>query len=97
MPDLQVVPGLATGWTLPEPNVWEFTVRDDVVFHDGAAFDAQVAVDNIDYHATFEGNPNAGTWGTFVEARVVDDVTFQVEFAQPVHRSSRWRCRRSRE
>ena len=82
--DLQVVPGLATAWTRPEPNIWEFTVRDDVVFHDGAAFGAQVAVDNIDYHATFEGNPNAGTWATFVEARVVDDVTFQVEFAQPV-------------
>ena len=80
---LQVVPGLATGWTLPEPNVWEFTLRDDVVFHDGAVFDAQVAVDNIDYHANFDGNPNAGTWGTFVEARVVDDVTFQVEFTQP--------------
>ncbi len=82
--DLQVVPGLATAWTRPEPNIWEFTVRDDVVFHDGAAFDAQVAVDNIGYHATFEGNPNAGTWATLVEARVVDDVTFQVEFAQPV-------------
>ena len=82
--DLQVVPGLATAWTRPEPNIWEFTVRDDVVFHDGAAFNAQVAVDNIDYHATFEGNPNAGAWGTLVEARVVDATTFQVEFAQPV-------------
>jgi peptide/nickel transport system substrate-binding protein len=40
--DLQVMPGLATAWTRPEPNIWEFTVRDDVVFHDGAAFDAFV-------------------------------------------------------
>lgn len=80
---LEVVPGLATAWTRPEPNVWEFTVRDDVVFHDGAAFDAQVAVDNINYHAAFQGNPNAQVWSTLVEARVVDDVTFQVEFERP--------------
>lgn len=81
---LQVVPGLATAWTLAEPNVWEFTVRNDVIFHDGAAFDAQVAVDNISYHASFEGNPNANIWSTLIEARVVDDFTFQVEFERPV-------------
>jgi len=44
---LSVVPGLATSWTRPHPNTWEFTVRDDVQFHDGTPFDAQVAVDNI--------------------------------------------------
>ena len=81
--DLQVLPGLATSWTRPDANTWEFTVRDDVVFHDGTAFDAQVAVDNIAYHSSFEGNPNAGAWAGLVEARVVDAETFQVEFAQP--------------
>ena len=60
---LSVVPGLATAWTRPNPNTWEFTVRDDVQFHDGTPFDAQVAVDNIVYHTSFEGNPNAGAWG----------------------------------
>ena len=40
--DLRVLPGLATSWTRPDANTWEFTVRDDVVFHDGTAFDAQV-------------------------------------------------------
>ena len=65
---LSVVPGLATSWTRPNPNTWEFTVRDDVQFHDGTPFDAQVAVDNIVYHTSFEGNPNAGAWGGFVEA-----------------------------
>lgn len=81
--DLQVLPGLATSWTRPDANTWEFTVRDDVVFHDGTGFDAQVAVDNIAYHSSFEGNPNAGAWAGLVEARVVDAETFQVEFAQP--------------
>jgi len=81
--DLSLAPSLATSWTQPSPNVWQFTVRDDVVFHDGSAFNAQVAVDNMNYHATFEGNPNAATWAAFVEARVVDDTTFEVEFANP--------------
>lgn len=80
---LAVVPGLATAWTRPEPNTWEFTVRDDVRFHDGTPFDAQAAVDNIVYHSSFEGNPNAGAWAGFVEARVIDATTFQVEFAEP--------------
>jgi peptide/nickel transport system substrate-binding protein len=81
--DLTVVPALATGWTRPDDVTWEFTLRDDVVFHDGAAFNAQVAVDNFNYHASFQGNPNAATWSNMVEARVVDDTTFQVEFASP--------------
>lgn len=81
--DLTLVPALATSWTRPDDVTWEFTVRDDVVFHDGAAFNAQVAVDNINYHANFEGNPNSATWGSLVEARVIDDTTFQVEFSGP--------------
>ncbi len=81
--DLSLAPSLATSWTQPSPNVWQFTIRDDVSFHDGAAFDAQVAVDNMNYHASFEGNPNAATWANLVEARVVDDTTFEVEFTQP--------------
>ena len=80
---LAVVEGLATSWTRPEPTIWEFTVRDDVEFHDGTPFDAQVAVDNIVYHSSFEGNPNAGAWAGLVEARVIDATTFQVEFAEP--------------
>ena len=81
--DLQVLPGLATSWTRPDANTWEFTVRDDVAFHDGTAFDAQVAVDNISYHSNYRGNPNAFAWVGLVEARVVDATTFQVEFANP--------------
>ena len=81
--DFTLAPSLATAWTQISPNVWQFEVRDDVVFHDGAAFNAQVAVDNINYHAAFEGNPNAATWAAFSEARVIDDVTFEVEFVNP--------------
>lgn len=81
--DFSLAPSLATSWEQTSPTIWKFTVRDDVVFHDGAAFNAQVAVDNVNYHAAFEGNPNAATWAALVEARVLDDATFEVEFANP--------------
>lgn len=82
--DLSLVPGLATSWNRVDPETWEFTVRTDVVFHDGTPFDARAAVDNIEYHASFAGNPQSTVWLEFVEARVVDDDTFQVEFSVPV-------------
>jgi len=81
--NLQVQPNLATGWTKAGPNTWEMTLRDDVVFHDGTPFNAEAAVANMDYHASFEGNPNAGDWAAYVGASVVDDYTFQVEFTNP--------------
>lgn len=81
--ELKVVPSLATSWIRPNATTWQFTVRDDVVFHDGTPFDAQVAVDNIEFHRNFEGNPNADVWAGLVEARVVNSTTFQVEFSTP--------------
>ena len=80
---LQVQPNLATGWTKASENVWELTLRDDVTFHDGTPFNAEAAVANMEYHASFEGNPNAGDWAGFVSASVVDEFTFQVEFDNP--------------
>ena len=78
-------PNVALSWINPEgqPNVWEVTLRDDVTFHDGTPLDAAAAVANMDYHANFEGNPNAADWANYVEARVIDDTTFQVEFTAP--------------
>ncbi len=78
-----VEPNLATAWNSPEPTVWEFTLRDDVVFHDGATFDAQVAADNMLRNQSFEGNPNASTWTNMVSAEATDEFTLRVEFSSP--------------
>jgi len=39
----QMVPALATEWGVSpdNPNVWVFTLREGVTFHDGAAFDSE--------------------------------------------------------
>lgn len=46
--DMQLQPGLATEWEAVEDNVWEFKLRDDVTFHDGSEFNAEVVKANID-------------------------------------------------
>lgn len=38
--DLELIPGLATEWEEVGENVYEFTLREDVVFHNGEAFKA---------------------------------------------------------
>ncbi len=78
-----VEPNLATAWSSPEPTVWEFELRDDVVFHDGTPFDAQAAADNMLRSQAFEGNPNASTWVGMVGAEATDDYTLRVEFSNP--------------
>lgn len=49
-PDFKVTPGLATKWTVsPDAKTYTFTLRTDVKFHDGTAFDAAAVVSNIKY------------------------------------------------
>ena len=39
--DLELVPGLATEWEEVEENLFEFKLREDVVFHNGEPFTAE--------------------------------------------------------
>lgn len=40
----KLLPGLATSWNVIDPKTVEFTLRSDVVFHNGDTFDAQDVV-----------------------------------------------------
>lgn len=46
--DLKLVPSLAVAWRLKSPTVWQFDLRKDVVFHDGAPFSADDVVYSLD-------------------------------------------------
>lgn len=39
--DLKPIPGLATAWDRVSPTVWQFKLRENVVFHDGTKLDAE--------------------------------------------------------
>ncbi len=46
---LEVEPALASDWTISDDGtVYAFTLRDDVSFHDGSAFDAEAVVFNFE-------------------------------------------------
>lgn len=44
-PNLELVPGLATSWEQPEPNVWRFKLRQGAKFGNGESFSA----DDVDF------------------------------------------------
>lgn len=45
--DAAPAPALATGWERLDDHRWEFPLRDDVVFHDGTALDAEAAATSL--------------------------------------------------
>lgn len=82
----EIVPGLATAWTFSDDNrVLTFTLRQDVVFHDGTPFDAAAVAANLDRIT----NPETGSQkavfllGPLVSYDVVDTFTIQLVFQEP--------------
>lgn len=87
-PSMQLQPGLAESWRpLADPTVWEFKLRRNVKFHDGAPFTAH------DVLFSYRRAPNVpGAPSTYSRAlvgvdldktRVVDDFTLHVATRGP--------------
>ncbi len=79
-------PGLATEWSVNEDATeYTFTLRQDVVFHDGTPFNAEAV------KFTFDRIVNPDTelqmafsyLGPYVETEVVDEFTAVVKFSAP--------------
>ena len=74
-------PALATEWSVAEDEMtWTFKLRDDVTFHDGSPFNAEVVKFNID-----RGLENISwRWEPFVESvTVVDEYTVEIKTPKP--------------
>ncbi|MHC3439781.1 ABC transporter substrate-binding protein [Natrialbaceae archaeon A-gly3] len=77
--DAEPAPGLATDWERVEDTRWEFSLREDVVFHDGEELTADAVVTSLE--RTVESEAFAGVPITDVEA--IDDSTVAVETDTP--------------
>ena len=81
--DLNAQPWLATGFV---PNAtydsWTLTLRPDVTFQNGEAFNAASVKLNID-DASTAGLSGAAVRGLFKSVTVIDDLTVRVDLTQP--------------
>ena len=74
--EMELEPELATEWEAVEDNVWEFKLREDVKFHDGTDFNAEVVKANIERIIDEKvGSPRGFLYEMVEEIEVVDDYT----------------------
>ncbi|MGE3619217.1 MAG: ABC transporter substrate-binding protein [Acidimicrobiia bacterium] len=80
--DMEVVPMLATSWEFSDDlKSLTLSLRDDVVFHDGSAFDAEVAKANLERAAGLL--PSNLKLTTLQSVTVVDDTTVRLDLSAP--------------
>lgn len=86
-PDGELIPSLATALpTMKDDTTWEFTLRDDVTFHDGTAFNADSVVATIERMIGLIAagkTDNDGFYSTITGATKVDDFTVDITTAEP--------------
>lgn len=83
-PELELVGDLATEWTLVADDLWEFQLRDDVVFPNGTPLDAHAVVGNFERIADPELASSLATLYDFVESvEAVGDYTVQFRTKGP--------------
>jgi peptide/nickel transport system substrate-binding protein len=86
-PDGELIPSLATDLpTQVDDTTWEFTLRDDVTFHDGTAFNADAVVASVDRMIRFIEagvTDNDGFYSTLTGAEAVDDTTVRITTSGP--------------
>jgi peptide/nickel transport system substrate-binding protein len=76
--DLQIEPALATSWEVLPGNIWRFTLRKGVKFHDGAEFTAEDVVASLT-RVSDPTSPLKGNLPAYVSSKVVDDYTVDIE------------------
>ena len=82
--DENLVPGLATDWEAIDDTTWVFDLREDVTFHDGEKFNAEVAKKNFDRILDPElAAPRAFLFDMVTEFKVLDDYQLQVTTEYP--------------
>jgi peptide/nickel transport system substrate-binding protein len=75
--DFSLKPQLATSWKMTGDTVWEFTLREDVRFHNGAPLTAEVVVSSLKRAMAI--NPSLAKLTMIKDVRAKDKLTVEVE------------------
>lgn len=81
-----ITPWLARSWTVsPDGKTYTFVLRDDVTFSDGARFNAQAVLVNLEHmRAPATKSPLAAAYiAPYLSGKVVDEFTFQATLREP--------------
>lgn len=81
-PDLELAPALATKWEQVEPTRWRFTLRPDVVFHEGQSFSSADVVFSLARVAK-EGSAFRNFVDLVKEVVPVDALTVDIVTGEP--------------
>lgn len=82
----QIMPGLATEWTIVDDTTWEFTLREGVTFHDGSEFTAEDVVASIN-RVPMASTNSPSSFMPYVKAitgaEAIDPLTVRITTAEP--------------
>lgn len=80
----EFVPLLAEEWKQVSETVWEFRLREGILFHDGEVLDAEAVKKTFDRLLDPEvGSPRAGALAMVTEIKVIDPSTIQFILSEP--------------
>jgi peptide/nickel transport system substrate-binding protein len=83
-PDLEIIPQLATDWTVAEDGMSiDMTVREGVVFHDGTPFNAQAVADNIERSQTMDESVRKSELSSIASVDVTGDYNLTLNLTGP--------------
>ena len=82
----QLRPALAESWRAVDDTTWEFSLRPGVTWHDGSPFTAADVLFTLGRAGEVPNSPSSfkSYTGPITAARAVDDLTVQLETAEPV-------------
>ncbi len=77
--EMNLVPGLATGWTALDETTWRFTLREGVEFHNGEPFGAEAVKFTVERVLDPDNNaPTISYVRTIDRVEIVDPLTVDV-------------------
>lgn len=82
--NMEIVPSLAKEWKQLDDVTWEFTLNEDVSFHDGTPFNAEAVKVTFDRLLDPEtGSPQRDKISMIEEVEAVDEHTVQLHLSEP--------------